>query len=109
MSNLEFKPIHKFFRVTISSIKYMKNTLSDIISLHVYNNSPYKILLPLGLLGYCENNATISPTSEVTYRVNKILKLLDISQSTILDEVLSINTIMMIPTEHRLFYKNTLF
>ena len=43
MSDLEFKPIHKFFRVTISSIKYTKNTTSDIISLHVYSNSPYKI------------------------------------------------------------------
>ena len=40
MSDLEFRPIHKFFRVTISFIKYMKNTNSDIISLHVYNNSP---------------------------------------------------------------------
>ena len=42
MSNLEFKPIHKFFRVTISSMKYTKSTNSDIISLHVYNNSQYK-------------------------------------------------------------------
>ena len=50
MSDLEFKPIHKFFRITISSIKYMKHSNSDIISLHVYNNSPYQITLPLGLL-----------------------------------------------------------
>ena len=40
MSDLEFRPIHKFFRVIISSIKYMKNSNSDIISLHVNNNSP---------------------------------------------------------------------
>ena len=49
MSDFEFRPIHKFFRVTISSIKKdMKNSNSDISSLHVYNNSPYKITLPLG-------------------------------------------------------------
>ena len=40
MSDLELKPIHKFFRITISSIKYMKHSNSDIISLHVYKNSP---------------------------------------------------------------------
>ena len=70
MSDLEFKLIHKFFRVTISSIKNTKNTNSDIISLHIYKNSPYKITVPLGLLGYCKTNATISPTLEVAYRVN---------------------------------------
>ena len=52
----------------------MKNSKSDMISLHVYNNSPYKIGRPLGLLGYCEFNATISPTKEVAYRINNILK-----------------------------------
>ena len=31
MSDLEFRPIHKFFRVTISSIKYMKDSNSDMI------------------------------------------------------------------------------
>ena len=94
MSDLEFRPIHKFFRVTFSSIKYMKNSNSDMISLHVYNNFPYKITLPLGFLGYCETNTTLSPTKEVAYRVNIILQLLDICQSTILDEQLSIkNTI----------------
>ena len=45
----------------------MKHSNSDIISFHVYNNSPYKITLPLGLLGYCETNATTSPTNEVFY------------------------------------------
>ena len=69
----------------------MKNSNSDIVSLHVYNNSPYKITLLLGLLGYCKTNATTSPTKEVAYRVNNILQLLDICQSTILDEELSIN------------------
>ena len=69
MSDLEFKPIHKFFRVTISSIKYMKNTSSDTISLHEYNNCPYKITLPLGLLGYCETNATKSQTLEIAYEL----------------------------------------
>ena len=75
MSDLEFKPIHKFIRVTFSSIKYTKNTNSDILSLLVYNYSPCKITLPLGLLGYCETNATISPTLEVSYRVNNIIKI----------------------------------
>ena len=94
MSDLEFKHIHTFFRNTISSIKYMNHSNSDIISLHVYNNSPYQITLPLELLGYCETNASTSPTNEVAYRVNNILQLLDICQSTILDEELSIHNII---------------
>ena len=64
----------------------MKNSNSDIISLHVYNNSPYNLTLPLGLLGYCKTNATTSPIKKVAYRVNNILQLLDLCQSTILDE-----------------------
>ena len=94
MSDFEFKSVHKFFKITISSIKYLKNTNSDIILLHVYNNTPYQITLSLGLLGYCETNATISPINEVAYRVKNILQLLDICQSTILDEELSINSII---------------
>ena len=94
MSDFEFKPIHKFFKITITSIKYLKNTNSDIILLHVYNNTPYQITLLLGFLGYCETNATTSPINEVAYRVNKILQLLDICQSTILDEELFINIII---------------
>ena len=81
----------------------MKNTNPDIISLHVYNNTPYQITLPLGILGYCETNATTSPVHEVAYRVNKILQLLDICQSTILNEELSINNIISnekINTDH---------
>ena len=80
MSDFEFKPIHKLFKITISSIKHLKNTNSDIISLHVYNNTPYQITLPLGLLGYCETNSTISSINEVAYRVNNVLKILDICQ-----------------------------
>ena len=68
MSDIEFRPIHIIFRVAISSIKYMKNSHSDIIPLHVYNNSPYNVILPLGLLGYCETNATTSPIQEEAYR-----------------------------------------
>ena len=94
MSHIEFKPIHEFFRVTISSIKYTKNTNSDLISLHVYNNSPHKITLSLGVLGYCETNATVSPTLKVAYRVNKVLRLLDKCQSTIANEELSINNVI---------------
>ena len=93
MSDFEFKPIHKFFRITVSSIKYLKNTNSDIISLHLYINTPCQITLPLGFLGYCETNATTSPINEVAYRVNNILQLLDICHSTFLDEKLSINNI----------------
>ena len=51
----------------------MNHSNSDTISLHVNNNSPYKIKLLLGLLGYCKTNATTSPTKEVAYRVNNIL------------------------------------
>ena len=94
MSDFEFKPIHKFFKITISSIKYLKNLNSDIISLHLYNKTPYQVTLPLGLLGYCETNATISPVHEKAYRVNIIFQLLDICQSTILNEELSINNII---------------
>ena len=93
ITDLEFRPIHKFFRVKISSIKFMKDPNSDMISLHIYNNSPYEITLPLGLLGYCETTATISPTKEIAYRVKNILQLLDICQSTFHDEELSINNI----------------
>ena len=74
--------------------KIFENSNSDIISLHVYNNTPYQVTLPLGLLGYCETNATISPIHEKAYRVNNILQLLDICQSTILNEELSINNII---------------
>ena len=92
--DLEFSPIHKFFRVTISSIKYLKDSNSDMIYLHIYNNSPYKLTLPLGLIGYCETNAKISPTKEKAYRVNNILQLLDICQPKILDEQLFINNML---------------
>ena len=94
MSDFEFRPIHKFFKVTISSIKYEKDINSDIIPLHVFNNTSNKITLPLGLLGYCETNATTLPVQEKAYRVNNILQLLDICQSTILNEELSINNII---------------
>ena len=72
----------------------MKLSNSDFISLHVYNNSPYQITLPLGLLGYCGTNAITLSTNEVSYRVNNLLQLLVICQSTILDEKLSINNII---------------
>ena len=87
----------------------MKNSNSDIISLHVYNHSPYKITLPLGLLGYCETNATTSPTTEVAYRVNNMLHLIDICQSTILKKELSKNKIMSNEKKIQLFHKNTKF
>ena len=85
----------------------MKNSNFDIISLHVYNNSPYKITLPLGLLGYCDSNATTSPTKEVSYRVNIILQLLDICQSTIPDEELSINNIISNEKRNTYYFTKT--
>ena len=72
----------------------MKDSNTDMISVHIYYNSPYKITPPLGLLSDCETNATISPTKEIAYRVNNISPLLEICQSTILDEELSINNIL---------------
>ena len=94
MSDFELRPIHKFFKTTISSIKYERKTNSDIFSLHVYNDTPNKVTLPLGLLGYCETNATTPPIKEIAYRVNNIIQLLDICQSKILDEELSKNNII---------------
>ena len=55
MSDFEFKPIHKFFKITIyPKIFEKKNTNSDIVSLHVYNKTSYQVTLPLGLVGYCK-------------------------------------------------------
>ena len=68
----------------------MKNSDSDIFSLYLYKNSQNKITLPLGFSEYRETKATTCPTKEVAYRV----KLLDICQSTIIDEELSINNII---------------
>ena len=45
-------------------------------------------------LGNCETNATIFLTVETTYRVNNILKLLDICQSTFFNGELSNNNII---------------
>ena len=87
----------------------MKDSNPDMISLFVYNNSPYKITLPLGLLGYCETNATISPTKEVAYKVNNVLQLLDICQSIILDEELSINNIISNGKQNTDYFTETLY
>ena len=65
MSGLEFKPIHKFFRATTSSIKHTKYTRLQQFT--------QKIKLLLGLLGYCETNATIYPAEERAFRINNIL------------------------------------
>ena len=107
MSDFELRPIHKLFKITISSITYVKNTNFDIISLHVYNNTPNRISLPIELLGYCETNATNSPVKEIAYRVNNILQLLDICQSTILDEELSINNIISIDKRNTDYFTKT--
>ena len=85
----------------------MENSNSHIISLHVYNKSPNNLTLHLGLLGYRETNATTSPTKEVAYRVNNILQLLDICQSTILDEELSINNIVSNENRNTYYFTKT--
>ena len=107
MSDREFRPMHNFFRITISSIKYMKDSNFDMISLNIYNTSPYKITSPLRYLGYCETNGTISPTKEIAYRVNNILQLLDKCQSTILDDELSINNILSNEKQNKDYFTNT--
>ena len=87
MSDLEIKPIHKIFRVRFSSIKFIRDTNTDVISLHQYNNSTYKIILSfLGLLGYCRTNAKSHPTQARAFRFEKNLKLLDTCQPRILNE-----------------------
>ena len=55
MSDFEFRPIHKFFKITTSSIKYERNTNSDIISLHVYNNTPNKVTITLRIIRILSN------------------------------------------------------
>ena len=106
----ELEPIHKFFRVTTSSNKFTKDINSDINSLHVYNNSPYKIILPVRFVGYCETNGTIFPAEERAIRVINILKLLDICKSTIGNEELSISNITNDSKRNREYFtKNTLF
>ena len=102
-SDLEFKRFHKFLRLGTSSIKYTKDTNSDVISLHVYNNSPHKITLHLGTLGYGETIATLHPTEERSFRVNKSLKLLDICQSSFLNQKLT-NSIFRIDSKENTDY-----
>ena len=75
----------KFYPIYNQQRKHLKPLSGNI----------YKFSIKLlGLLGYCETNATISPVHEKAYRVNNILQLLDICQSTILNEELSINNII---------------
>ena len=76
MSDFDFKPDHKFFRVTILSVNYSKSTNTDVMSLNVQNKSPYKIRLSLGFLCYRETKATFHPTQErELYRENKNFKI----------------------------------
>ena len=58
-------------------------------------------------MGYCETNAIISPTKEIAYRVNKILKFLDICQSTILNEEVSINNIISDKKRNKDYFTKT--
>ena len=76
MSNIELRPIHKIFRITTSSIKYAKNTVTDIFKLHIYNVSPNKITLFLGTLAHCKTKARTHPTQEQEIRVKNILEVI---------------------------------
>ena len=64
MPDIEFKPVHKLFRVLNSSLKSAENSNTDTIALHVYKNSPKKIIFPIGLLKFCKTNAEIYSTQE---------------------------------------------
>ena len=70
------------------------NTLkiqTQIQELYMYIiKSPYKNTSPLEPLEYCKTIATFHTTQERAIRVNNILKLLDIFQSTVLNKVISI-------------------
>ena len=87
----------------------MKNSNSDVVSLHVCNIIPYQITLSLGFLGYCETKSTTTSIKEVAYRVNNILQLLDICHSSILDEELSINNIISNEKRNTDYFTKTLF
>ena len=67
MSDLEFKPVNKFFRETSSSIKCKKLQIQTI-SLYTYTTIHHINHTPLGLLGYCKPNATVHPTEEKAVR-----------------------------------------
>ena len=73
LSDLELELFHKFFKVTISSIKHNKNTITVTIELHFYYHSPYKTTLPLGVLG-CEamQHFIFLMKEHRAYRVNNI-------------------------------------
>ena len=101
MSDLEIKPIHNFFE--------QQSHPFNILRIHEYNKSPKTITFYLGLLRYCETNATVYPTEERAIRKNYILKLPGICQSTIPNEDLSINNIKKTLNEIQTILKLTLF
>ena len=92
MPDLELKPIHKFFRVTISSIKYTKKnkfrynlfTRMQQFTIQTHISSRTSRILQ-------QYNTTSYPKEERAFRLNNIFRLLDNCQSTILYEELSIN------------------
>ena len=73
-----------------------------MISLHVYNNLPYKITLLLGNLVYCDKNATFHKTEEKAIGVNNPFRLPHICQPTLLNEEISKIPLQMILNETRL-------
>ena len=111
MYDLDFRPIHKNFGITISSIKYAKNTKTYPKSRHVFKIfaiQNYSFCRTFRILG---KNATLHPTQEKANRVKKILKLLDICQSRIVNEELSIDHIINASKRNKDYFtkKNLLF
>ena len=90
-----------FYIVMISSIKHAKDISKDVKALKVYNKSPYKITHSLEFLWYRETDASFLPTHEIAFKANKVLKLLDICQSTILNDEISKNNITTNQNETR--------
>ena len=56
---------------------------------------------------FCGTSATYFPTKEIAYRVNNILQLLDICQSTIPSKELSIKNILSIEKQKADFFTKT--
>ena len=76
MSDLEFKPIHKFFKITISSINYAKDTISD---------KSHFFLSCVKIVEHIIENSTITPLKS---RIDAILKLQPRSNKKKIQEIL---------------------
>ena len=79
MSVLEFRPIHKYFRVTLSSVRYAKNTNSDTIASttciyqFTIQNSPINICQTTVLNEEFPNNNITNDSKSNTDSLQKLL------------------------------------